>query len=168
MVTTQLLLAYSLGPCVPYRSPPPLQIFRECLGVILCLFIIKSTLATSSTTFCVQRGQSCPTSGHGSSARHFSVGYGDPWSGAAVLQLPQKGPEFSWSQSSTVICGRAFEGEGGVEMNSFSYLLHSVGRSTLYLSVSRFIFTYSPLLSYLRVARSPLESSTGRSNTVPY
>lgn len=36
------------------------------------LFIIKSVPATSFTTFCVHGGEQCPTSGHSSSAGHFS------------------------------------------------------------------------------------------------
>ena len=77
IVTTELLLVYSSGLLVPYQSPP---LPADVLGmpwVSLCLFIIESTLATSSITLCVHGGKQCPTSGHNSSVGHVSMGHGD-------------------------------------------------------------------------------------------
>lgn len=87
--------------------------------------------------------------------------------GATVSQMPQKGPESPWSQSS---CDYdMLQSCLKVEMEvkwALSSLFHSFGSSILQFSISRLIFIYNPLPSYLRVSR-PLESDTGWSN-VPH
>ena len=87
--------------------------------------------------------------------------------GATVSQMPQKGPESPWSQSSCDYDMLQSCLKVGMEVKwALSSLFHSFGSSILQFSISRLIFIYNPLPSYLRVSRS-LESDTGWSN-VPH
>lgn len=139
-------------------EPPPPSVSGVPQG-LLKFVVIKSALATSSTTFCVHQREQCPTSGPRPSAGYFSLGQG-------LLQLFHSFPRRS----------RVFVGS---KLHSATELSHPCGaeRSTL-LSVAfyqkllpstslvKLHFNLQSSLLSLGVAGGPLESSTRPSNTV--
>lgn len=75
--------------------------------------------------------------------------------GVTVSQMPQKGPESPWSQSSCDYDMLQSCLKVGMEVRwALSSLFHSFGSSILQFSISRLIFIYNPLPSYLSVKKT--------------
>lgn len=168
IVTTELLLPYSSGPPVPYQRPPPPA---GISGMPWVLFMFFHNQVYSG---------------------HFFHYFWCPWRRAVPNQwsrflcwahLHRLWWYLAWFCCFTIAPERLevlLESKlhcdtwqsclrVRVELKwALSYLLHSFGRSILHFSTSRLIFIYNPFPSHLRVARRPLESSLGWSNTVPH
>lgn len=135
LVFTSLFLRTSSS--LPEPFPP--KYFRSTLGS-LHICSSSSLFWSFFLVLFVPTGESStPTSGHSSSAGCFSMGYGNTWAVAAISQFPQNGPESSWDQSSTVICGRVVWGWGwSWNELAFSYFFCTLLKgSTLYFTVSK-------------------------------